>query len=165
MAKREFSQVDYFLKLDNIPGESKDAKHQGEIDILSWSFGATQAQAAYSSDLSSPSAGSLTDITVSKDTDKASSQLFLYCANGQYIPTLVITSRKAGGSQQEYLVITCKDILVTSWHVSGSDEDGVPAESVTFSFRKIELSYREQLGDGTLAGAMKAIWDLTKPSI
>src|SRR5580698_5239145 len=99
MAKQESSKVDYFLKLDNIPGESKDTKHQGEIDILSWSFGATRGQAGYDSNLSSSSAGSLKDITVSKDTDKASSQLFLYCANGSHIPTLVITCRKAGGTQ------------------------------------------------------------------
>ena len=25
--------VDYFLKLDGIPGESKDSKHKGEIEI------------------------------------------------------------------------------------------------------------------------------------
>ena len=30
---------DYFLKLDGIPGESTDAKHKGEIDVLSWSWG------------------------------------------------------------------------------------------------------------------------------
>jgi len=33
---------DSFLKLDGIKGESADAKHKGEIDILSFSFGASQ---------------------------------------------------------------------------------------------------------------------------
>ncbi|MBV8585847.1 MAG: type VI secretion system tube protein Hcp, partial [Verrucomicrobia bacterium] len=34
--------VDYFLKIDGIEGESKDSKHQNEIEIGSFSFGATQ---------------------------------------------------------------------------------------------------------------------------
>ncbi len=35
--------VDYFLKIDGIEGESNDHKHKGEIEILSWSMGATQS--------------------------------------------------------------------------------------------------------------------------
>lgn len=31
--------VDYFLKIDGIPGESTDSKHKNEIDIESWSWG------------------------------------------------------------------------------------------------------------------------------
>ena len=34
--------VDVFLKLGDIKGESKDAKHAGEIDVLSWSWGVSQ---------------------------------------------------------------------------------------------------------------------------
>ena len=33
---------DYFLKIDGIEGESADHKHKGEIDIMSYSMGATQ---------------------------------------------------------------------------------------------------------------------------
>ena len=35
--------VDYFLKIDSIPGESADDKHKNEIQCESWSFGATQS--------------------------------------------------------------------------------------------------------------------------
>ena len=30
-----------FIKMDSITGESRDAKHKGEIDVLSWSWGVT----------------------------------------------------------------------------------------------------------------------------
>ena len=30
--------VDYFLKIDSIPGESTDSKHKNEIDIEGWSW-------------------------------------------------------------------------------------------------------------------------------
>lgn len=29
--------TDFFLKIDGIPGESKDKTHKDEIDIMSWS--------------------------------------------------------------------------------------------------------------------------------
>jgi type VI secretion system secreted protein Hcp len=35
--------VDFFLKLDGIPGESKDKAHKGEIDVLAWSWGMSQS--------------------------------------------------------------------------------------------------------------------------
>jgi type VI secretion system secreted protein Hcp len=28
-----------FLKIDGVPGESQDAKHKDEIDVLAWSWG------------------------------------------------------------------------------------------------------------------------------
>ena len=34
--------VDVFLKLGDVKGESKDSKHEGEIDVLSWSWGISQ---------------------------------------------------------------------------------------------------------------------------
>jgi len=35
--------VDLFMNLDGIKGESADAKHKEEIDVLSWSWGASQS--------------------------------------------------------------------------------------------------------------------------
>ncbi len=31
--------VDYFLEIDGVEGESTDAGHKGEIDVLSFSWG------------------------------------------------------------------------------------------------------------------------------
>ena len=42
------AQVDYFLKIDGIDGESTDAKHKGEIDLQSWGFGASQSGTMHS---------------------------------------------------------------------------------------------------------------------
>ena len=40
--------TDYYLKMDPVKGESKAEGHKGEIDILSFSFGATQPHLAHS---------------------------------------------------------------------------------------------------------------------
>jgi type VI protein secretion system component Hcp len=31
-----------FIKMDGIKGESRDAKHEGEIEVLSWSLGGNE---------------------------------------------------------------------------------------------------------------------------
>ena len=36
------ASADYFLKIEGVDGESKDDKHKGEIEILSYSWGATR---------------------------------------------------------------------------------------------------------------------------
>lgn len=35
--------VDYFLKLDGIEGESADSNHKNEIQLMSWSWGASRS--------------------------------------------------------------------------------------------------------------------------
>jgi hypothetical protein len=35
--------VDYFLRIDGVEGESQDAKHRNEIQVLSFDFGESQA--------------------------------------------------------------------------------------------------------------------------
>ena len=35
--------VDMFIKIGDIKGESRDAKHKDEIDVLSWSWGMSQS--------------------------------------------------------------------------------------------------------------------------
>ena len=39
--------ADMFLKVEGIKGESVDSKHKDEIEVLSWSWGVTQAVVAH----------------------------------------------------------------------------------------------------------------------
>ena len=41
------AQSDYYLKIDGVEGESTADRHKGEIEILSYSWGASQAAAGY----------------------------------------------------------------------------------------------------------------------
>jgi type VI protein secretion system component Hcp len=46
----------------------------------------------------------------------------LACASGQHIKKAVLTCRKAGGEQEEYLKVTFSDLLVSSYHGGGAGE-------------------------------------------
>ena len=76
---------DCFLKIESIPGESKDSKHKDEIELLSINWGA--AQSGTSGYGGGAGAGRVTmeDVQVTKRFDKASPKIMLACCNGEHI--------------------------------------------------------------------------------
>lgn len=155
--------IDYFLKLDGISGESKDSKHKGEIELLSFSFGETNSG---SSGGGGGGAGKvqMSDFSFTARTTKASPQLFLSCAQGKHLKQAILTVRKAGGSQQEYLIIKLNDVLVSSYALGGSEggADGDPQDVFSLNFVKLSYDYKPQKADGSLDAPVHAGWDLSK---
>ncbi len=152
--------VDYFLKVDGIDGESGDDKHKGEISVESWSWG--ESNAGSSADGGGGGAGkvSMQDFHFVMKVNKASAKLMLACANGAHIKDAKLTCRKAGKEQQEYLVITFTDILVSSYQTGGSSGDVIPTDQISLNFSKIQYEYKPQKADGTLDAAIKTGYDL-----
>jgi type VI secretion system secreted protein Hcp len=154
------AQVDYFLKIEGIDGESHDSKHKGEIDLLSFSLGATQTGSMAVGSGGGAGKVQMQDVGFSMKANKASPKLFLACATGQHIKKAVVTARKAGKDQQEYLKWTFSDSIVSSYQTGGSSGESIPMESFALNFARVEVEYKEQKADGTLAGAVKAGYDL-----
>jgi type VI secretion system secreted protein Hcp len=153
--------VDFFLKIDGIEGESKDSKHAGEIDVDSWSWGATQPGAHAAGGGGGAGKVAMQDFHFTMKVNKSSSKLMLACANGQHIPKAVLTCRKAGKDQQEYMTVTMSDFLVSSYQAGGSASSEVqPVDQISLNFAKIEIAYKEQQKDGSLSAAIKAGYDL-----
>ena len=151
--------TDYFLKLDDVKGESADSKHKGEIDITSFSWGETQS--------GSPLGGghgtakvTVQDLHFTHYIDKASPDLFKICATGKHIPNGVVTVRKAGDTPLEYLVITLNDILVSSMQTSGATSGDEVMETVSLNFSKFKVEYKEQQADGSGGPAVTYGWDV-----
>ena len=153
--------VDYFLKLDGIEGESADSKHKGEIDIQSFSWGATQSGTFAGGGGGGAGKVAMQDFHFVMQVNKASPKLMLACANGEHIPKAVMICRKAGKEQQEYMKWTFTDVLVSSYQTGGSGQsDIVPMDQISLNYAKVEFEYKEQKADGTLGGTVKAGWDL-----
>jgi type VI secretion system secreted protein Hcp len=150
--------VDYFLKIDGIDGESQDKTHKNEIQILSFSFGATNSGTMAVGGGGGAGKVHFDDFSITKSVDTASPKLMLACANGQHIKNAVLTCRKAGKEQQEYLKYTFTDLLVSKFWLGGTEV--VPTESVSLNFTKVEQEYKMQKADGTLGGAIKTGYDI-----
>jgi type VI secretion system secreted protein Hcp len=154
--------VDYFLKFDGIKGESSDAKHKDEIDIESWSWGATNARPT-TGRTGGAGAGkvAMQDFHFVMKLNKASPALLKACATGQHIKLATLTSRKAGKGQQEYLTFKFHEVIVSSYQTGGAEgSDDLPLEQVSFNFAKIEVEYRPQKPDGSLDSGVFFKYDL-----
>jgi len=95
------------------------------------------------------------------NVNKASPILFLKCASGEHIKNAVLTARKAGKDQQDYMVTTFTDILVSSFQTNGdAHANSLPTESISFNFAEIKIEYKMQNDDGTLGATYKGGWNL-----
>jgi type VI secretion system secreted protein Hcp len=152
--------VDYFLKIDGIQGESKADKHKDEIDIQSFSWGATQSGTFAAGGGGGAGKVSMQDFHFTMPDNKASPALFLACAQGDHIKNATFVARKAGKEQQEFLKVTMSDVLVSSFQTGGSGGDIVPTDQISLNFAKIEVEYKEQDAAGKLLGQVKKWFDL-----
>lgn len=152
--------VDYFLKIKGIEGESADKKHKNEIDVLSWSWSESQQGTHGGGGGGGAGKVNMNDFSFTMTVGKASPKLLLACANGEHIDEATLTCRKAGKEQQEYLKITFKDLLVSSFQTGGSAGDVVPVDSISLNFSKIEYSYAPQDAKGALGTPIPVHWDV-----
>lgn len=152
-----------FLKIADAPGESADDAHADEIEVQSWSWSETQSGTAGHG--GGQGAGKVLpqDLNIVKYVDKSSPVLFISCATGKVFPDAVLTQRKAGEGQQDFLIITMSGVMVSTYEINGTGDGGVvPTESVSLNFQKLELSYAPQDEAGALGGEVKQGYDFVK---
>jgi type VI secretion system secreted protein Hcp len=152
--------VDIFAKLGDIKGESTDDKHKDEIEVLSFSWGVTNAAHAGGG---GGGAGKATfqDLSIVHRIDKASPQLLLACATGKHLPDATITHRKAGKGPQEYLIVKMNDVIVTGVaHSGNAGQPDATSETVSLAFAKVAVEYKPQKQDGSLDASVHFKYDL-----
>jgi type VI secretion system secreted protein Hcp len=149
---------DIFAKIGDIKGESLDDKHKDEIEILTWSWGVTNAAPKVAGGGGAAGKASFHDLSFTHSIDKASPVLMQGCATGRHLKEATITHRKAGKGQQEYLVVKMNDVVITA--VTHGDSEGTHVETVTLAFAKVDLEYRPQKADGSLDAGIHFKYDL-----
>jgi type VI secretion system secreted protein Hcp len=131
---------DIFAKLGDIKGESLDSKHKDEIEVLSYSWGVTNAGSMSHGSGGGEGKATFHDLSFVHNIDKA------------------ITHRKAGKGQHEYLVVKMNDVIVTGVTHGGSGDGH--SENVSLSFAKVAVEYKPQKPDGSLDAGIHFKYDL-----
>jgi type VI secretion system secreted protein Hcp len=152
------AQVDYFLKIDGVDGESTDDKHKNEIDVESFSWGVSNPGSAVSGGGAGAGKVQMQDLNFMMMYNKSSPVLMLACASGKHFKSATLTARKAGENQQEFLIYKFTDIIISSYQTSGAGD--IPTDAVSFNFAKVEVEYKVQRADGSLGDSVRAGWDL-----
>jgi type VI secretion system secreted protein Hcp len=155
--------VDMFLDIEGeIAGESQDVKHKDEIDVLAWSWGASQSGSFHVGGGGGAGKANFQDISVTKWIDKSSPVLMTYCANGDHFAKAKLTVRKAGKKPLEYYLLYMKDVLVTSVSTGGSGGEDRLTENVTLNFRTCKVEYKEQKPDGSEGTPIIFEWNIAE---
>jgi type VI secretion system secreted protein Hcp len=149
-----------FLKLGDIKGEAQDKTHKEEIDVLAWSWGASNSGSAHIGGGGGSGKVNVQDLSFTKYIDLASTDIFLATCNGKHIPEATLVVRKAGETPLEYLTVKMTDVLITSYSTGGSGGEDRLTENVTLNFAKVQLTYKEQAALGAQAKAPTVSWDI-----
>ena len=81
-----------------------------------------------------------------------------------HFPNVVLTARKAGEGQKDFLKVTMKEVYITSVSPAGSSGGDI-GESVSMTYAEIEFAYKPQEKDGKLGGDVKFGWNVKSTKI
>jgi type VI secretion system secreted protein Hcp len=149
-----------FLKLGDIRGESTDAKHKDEIDVLHWSWGAQNPAPATGGGGGAAGRVTFADLSFSHRLDRASPALWRACAIGQRFRDATLSNARIGKGAQDYFTIKMTDVQVTSVNLGGASGDFPPQESVSLQFGRFEIEYKPQRPDGSLDSGVTFKFDV-----
>lgn len=146
---------DVFLNINGIDGESQDASHLNEIDVIGWRWKVAQPSTMVSGSGGGAGKATVSDLEFTHTLDRASPNLAKFCFTGQHIDQAVLTVRKAGGAPFEYLKIALHDVVITL--VEPICGGLICHEEVHLSFATMKQEYFLQNQRGGSGGAVTAM--------
>lgn len=141
------------LELSNdIAGGSAFSETEGQIDVLSWSWGLRNP---------AKSKVQIENLTITKPLDRSSDDLFLRSISRKRINTATLRMLRPtpGEASSEYFRIELGEVFVASYRVGSSDTD-IPIDEVSFAFNEVEVAYAEQNDDGAFSSFESKGWNL-----
>ena len=153
---------DIFMEIDGIKGESSDAKHKDQIEILSFNHGVNQSLGGSTSSSGGALSGRCdhAPLSIVKELDAASPILALACSEGRHIKSVTLRLNRAGGAKEKFMEYKLSDVVLTSVSVNGGG-GGLPTEQVSMVYEEINWNYvKQNRADGTAAGNVASGWSL-----
>lgn len=146
------TNADYFLQLEGIEGSSADSRLRGALELTSFAWskdgpGVVQTAPAGGGGGGAGRADAKT-MVFTHVVSKASPQLVEALVEGRHIREATLTVRRSGENQIQPLVIKLKDVVVSSYRLTGEDET-LPSDEFAVSFAAIEYTHNTQRADGT----------------
>ena len=154
--------VDMFIKIGDIKGESRDQKHKGEIDIMSFSWGMSQSGSANMGGGAGAGKVNVQDLSITKYLDSSTPALMLACCNGKHYPEALLVVRKAGEKPVEYLKIKMTDLIISSVTTGGSGGEDRLTENLSLNFAKVQVDYTPQDEKGAAGTTIPMGWDIAQ---
>lgn len=158
--------VDMFLKIEEpgIPGETKDKAKTGEIDVLAWSWGASNSGSAHMGGGQGAGKANFQDISLTMWFEKSTPVLLGFVSKGTHFQKATLTCRKAGDKPLEYIIMTMEDCIITSVSFGGSGGEDRLTINVSMNFGKFTMKYIEQDDKGAEKSKPEFMYDIAASS-
>lgn len=156
--------IDTHIKFDGVDGEATHKDHKNEIQVLSWGWNVSNATNVGAGGGSGKGKAEAGELWFDHTYDKASPILAKKCAQGAHFKEVVLTSRKAGEGQKDFLKVTMKEVYITSVDITGGGGGDIN-DSVRMSVGSIDFSYKAQDEKGALTGEVKFGWNVKTTEI
>jgi type VI secretion system secreted protein Hcp len=142
--------TDMFLKIGDIKGESADAKHPGEIEVLAWSWGVNGPIAGDTKKSGVPACSE--PLSVEKLVDSATPPLATGASLNTTFSTATLTVRRSGDKPIDAVVVKLAGVTVKRLENGGPEGDGYMKEKLSLAYTSATFTYTAQKQDGS-AGA------------
>ena len=129
--------LDTFLKVPGAPGESAHKDHKGEIEILSWSWGATNL---------GKDGVLLAPFTWTQQLDSAFVPLFMGLVNDTEFDPVVLSVRRVSEGSSDFFKMTLADAHVLHLSSTGGGDEVLVSGSMSYS--AITMTYCPQGAKG-----------------
>jgi len=139
--------VDSWVRIPGIDGESTNSDHKGEIELLSYSQTLENKTCEY---------------VIEKRLDKASPALAESVAKKATLPSVVVSARKAGEGQKDFLSVTLASVTIAAVNTSFGSGSDAGREQVVLNPRSVTISYRVQDEKGGLGPAVTSSFNCEK---
>lgn len=147
----------------DVPGESRDGKYAGWIDVLAYEFSGQNATSVQGGSVRISGGTTMGLFVFRKMADRASPLLFKAFTNKDRCKVTLVL-RKTGGEMEDYMRIILDGATVVKF-VQGNIASGTesPEEEVHLSYDSVTMNYDVQdQKTGITRGAIQHTWEFSR---
>ncbi|MEK7856591.1 MAG: type VI secretion system tube protein Hcp [Acidobacteriota bacterium] len=133
------------LIVDGVEGESQHEGYVNHMDIMSYSMGVSNPPSLTGGGFSSGKPNA-TDFNFMIAKGKSSTNLTKLCLTGMHVATATLKLTKTVGDAtlKDFMIYTFTDCFISSVSDSGAEGQTDEYNSVSLSFSKVKVEYKEQ---------------------
>ena len=157
------AEVDYFLKIDGVHGESKDAGgHKEEMQVDSWGWNIKSPRDASTKEATGRAHAG--DLQFTMKTNTATPVMLTALAKNQEFATAELFCRKAGsqGKPLEFFTIKLSGARMSTYQIGGGQGSILPVDQFSLNFTKVEIVFIPQNEKGMGGSKTVFTWSLTE---
>jgi type VI secretion system secreted protein Hcp len=152
-------EVAYFLSIPGIPGGSTTKGFEGQIELLTWAWGADSSGSLSSGGGGGAGKTTSRQLIALAELGVQSPQLLLETNTGQHLQTAVLTCIRKSRKPFTFLTVKLEEVLITSYAVTPDPTNGVPLDLVHLELGKVTYSVIPQNPDGSVGTPITTAFD------